>query len=188
MRLLTIDVGIKNLSYCLVDLVDGDSQVTIVDWDCSSSIDPDVNTKKCALEDLTEATLALLSKRFDGEEVIDLVVIENQPMMLNGLMKSIAMVIYTYFNMVRIQQGTVGRVVFTNATNKLKVVKNKGSVATKLTYAQRKKRSIQLAREYLLDIAPDRIVWFDGLKKADDYGDTLLYALYVAENRKAFAG
>jgi len=176
MRILTFDVGIKNLSFCLVDT----DPFTIIQWKTVSTIDKDLACKKVGIEELTLATLVTLQTHFDDNSAIDLVLVENQPGAMNGLMKSISMVIYTYFNMM-VLHGQVKQVRFISATNKLKCKLNTDKKA-KLTYPLRKKKSVELCAQYLVQIAPDRVNWFNAIKKADDYSDTFLYIMYYMES------
>jgi hypothetical protein len=54
------------------------------------------------LEELIECMLITLNENFDENFEADIVLIENQPALLNGNMKTISVVIYTYFNMMRL--------------------------------------------------------------------------------------
>ena len=86
MKILCIDIGIKNLAYCLIDSVDK----TILDWnvlDCSGTNEAlRVIQELDALEYLREA---------------DIVLIEKQPS-FNPKMRNISTIIYVYF-ILRIQ-------------------------------------------------------------------------------------
>ena len=175
MQIVTIDIGIKNFAYCLAK-INHDKSITICKWDCVSIVDKDTIVKKTKISDLTDSLLNLLNSVFVDAN-IDHVFVENQPATMNGLMKSMSMVVYTFFKM----QSKVGNVSFINATNKLKCKKNP-KVQGKQTYNDRKKLAIHMAREYLIELAPDRLEWFDRLKKADDFSDTFLYIIYVLEN------
>lgn len=162
MALLSIDVGIKNLSYCLLK-----DTGEILDW---KNVSVENEDKK--LEHLVENYLLVLMEHFSDIQV-DTVIIENQPMLKNGLMKTLSVVIYTFFNMLKIQHGVINKVSFISATNKLKCKKMK-QVPSKV-YKERKKQSIELTREYL---APDRLQWLNAQKKQDDLCDAFLAGMY----------
>ena len=178
MKILTFDVGVKNLSFCYI-LSD---PFTILEWNTISLIDKEQAVNKVSIGDLTTATLLALENCFDEQSEIDIVLIENQPSSLNGLMKSISMVIFTFFKLLSLHGGSVKEVKFISATNKLKVKKNL-CPKEKLGYNQLKKKSIELASMYLEQLAPNKLEWFFKLKKTDDYSDTLLYAIYYMETQ-----
>ena len=94
-------------------------------------------------------------------------------MLKNGLMKTLSVVIYTYFNMLKLQQGIVNQVSFISATNKLKC-KKMTQVPSKV-YKDRKKQGIQLAKEYL---SGERLEWLNAQKKQDDLCDAFLAGMY----------
>jgi hypothetical protein len=103
-------------------------------------------------------------------------------MLKNGLMKTVAVVIYTYFNMLKIQYGSVKEVRFISATNKLKQVLHEqvtgvDNTSTE-TYKDRKQLSVALARQHMNIVAPNYIDWFEQQSKKDDCADSLNQGLY----------
>lgn len=178
-RILVFDVGIKNLSFIDTYILE-DANLKIVDWECTSIIDSKEKTTKVGISELTDAVLSFLFQRFDESFRYDHIYIENQPALMNGLMKSISMVIYTYF---KINMPT-SCVNFINASNKLKCSRAKLYILKKkMTYNERKKVACEITKDYLDFVAPDKKDWFNSLKKKDDYADTFLYAIYIAENK-----
>lgn len=185
-QILSIDVGIKNLSYCLIDVTN--DSVTVKKWDNVSITD--ANCKKLNVEQITECVLQTLMEHFDDTFFADVVLIENQPMLKNGLMKTVAVVMYTYFNMMKMQYGNINQVKFISATNKLKQkmlvnddtnvsnTDNNDNKASTQTYKDRKKLSIQLAKQNIEKVAPSFKNWFDSQKKKDDCSDALNQGLY----------
>lgn len=178
-RILSLDPGIKNLSYCYLSVEDG--KVEILEW--NNICVTEANCKTISFEVLNDQLLESLAVHFDDSFKADIVLIENQPLK-NNKMKSVSVSIYTYFNMMKMQFGNIERVQFIKATEKLKCKKYQELPETmrKSTYKDRKKSSIQLCRLYLKDISPERLEWFDRLKKADDYCDAKLAAIYYIEN------
>lgn len=177
-RILSIDVGIKNLSYCYFHAESNDCK--IVQWDnvCVT----EQNCKNAKIEDLTEQLLLTLTETFDSEFHADVVLIENQPMLKNGTMKTFSVVIYTYFNLLKLQFGNIKEVKFISATNKLKCAKvTEVEKDDKATYKDRKKLSIEVTKRYIDHLCPDRSVWFTGLSKKDDASDSLLQGIYYIE-------
>jgi hypothetical protein len=171
-KILAIDVGIKNLSYCYID-----TSPKIIKWETICVTDE--NCKKIPLDRLTDALLDTLFKYFDDSFEADVVLIENQPMLMNGNMKSVAVIIYTYFNMMRKKTGNIGQVKFIAASNKLKC--KKAIDLNTETYKDRKKASVDLARLYIVELFPDHLEWFDKQKKADDASDSFNFAIYYME-------
>ena len=176
MKVLSIDVGVKNLAYCKFDIVD--DKVNISSWEnvCVT----ETNCKKLKIEELTDDLMDLLHSSFDDSFEADIVLIENQPMLKNGMMKTVAVMIYTYFNVLKHQFGNVRSIKFISATNKLKCKKNK-SEQTK-SYKDRKLCSINLARLYVESTFPERLSWFDMNKKKDDISDAMLQGIYYIEH------
>lgn len=184
MIILSFDIGIKNLSYCLCEIEE--HKINIIKWECVSLIDKDDKCKKYNITELTRLILHLLDSHFANNEpmmTIDHVLIENQPSNLNGLMKTLSVVIFTYFNYKQIQNSIVtGSVQFISATNKLKCKKKiNATIKQKLTYTERKKLSIELTKMYL-ENDEDHLTWFCKQKKQDDYSDSFLYIVYYVEN------
>jgi hypothetical protein len=176
MKILSIDVGIKNLSYCYLDL---NVNVNIIKWENLCVTNPTENCKKLGIETITELVLQVLNDNFNESFEANIVLIENQPMLKNGLMKTISVIIYTYFNMMRLQFANISEVKFISAMNKLKCKKG---IDLKIdTYKDRKKASIDLTKIYINAYFPDQMNWFNMQKKQDDYSDCMLQAIYYIE-------
>lgn len=169
---LSIDVGIKNLSYCALSISD---TIKVFDWQNKTITDECI--KKLPLQTLTENILSTLEEHFDDKICFDHVIIENQPMLKNGLMKTVSVVIYTYFNMLKLHHGNVRDVRFVSATNKLK-----GIDSAKSTYKDRKKSSIELAKVYIEQYCPTRMEWYNKQSKKDDCADSLNQGIAFIKN------
>lgn len=176
-QILSIDVGIKNLSYCYIDVKD-DKSIVINNWNNLTLTEE--NVKKLKLEEISDLVLTNLIQHFDDNFYADVVLIENQPMLKNGLMKTIAVIIYTYFNMMKIQFGNIQQVKFISATNKLKHC-DKLSLST---YKDRKKLSIEIAKNYLQQYQNQYLEWFESQTKKDDCADCLNQAIYYINTLK----
>ena len=157
MKVLSFDVGIKNLAYCLID----DTQQTIEDWGILNiSADPVCehqmketccdksakfivegvhlcpghrNLKKykdCKAKKIPKLKdpLLLIGKNIvrllDSKPLfldVGAVIIENQPALKNPTMKSVQMIVYSYFLVKGITvDGPVKTIEMINARNKLK--------------------------------------------------------------------
>lgn len=179
-KILSIDPGIKHLSYCYLSIEDNNIQ--ILDW--NNLCVTEANCKTIPFEILIDQLLEKLALHFDDAFPADIVIIENQPLK-NNKMKSVSVAIYTYFNMLKIHFGNIEKVQFMRATEKLKCRRYHElpkECLGKASYKDRKKTSIQLCRLYLRDISPDKLEWLDKQKKGDDLSDTALQAIYYIEN------
>jgi len=78
MKILSFDVGIKNLAYCILSVEDNDFK--ILEWDVLNIID---NKKKVKEFSLKEIGSLLINKLDDNINLINInkVIIENQPCM-----------------------------------------------------------------------------------------------------------
>ena len=199
MKILSFDVGIYNLAFANIDLdldldknVDKSLQIKIKDWGILCLKDKDKDTKKIDLNAITKTLISVLYERF-SEQTFDIVLIENQPCMKNPTMKSIQMIVYTFFMMQSHLEGREIDVKFVSASNKLKV-KHKCDVSaivanTKNKYTVNKKVVVEYARNYLnltnTGIGQGNGHWinlFEKEKKKDDWADALCQAIHYIEN------
>ena len=184
MKVLSIDVGIKNLSFCLFDVFD--KNINILIWENVNVTEEKCN--KLSFETLVEQMLLVLQYNFDSSFSAEVVLIENQPMLKNGLMKSMAVVIYSYFSMLKIQFGNIENVKFTSASNKLKFKflnesnsKLSGMCDVTKTYKDRKKTAIHMTTEYLQQIGSNKCEWFMQQRKKDDLSDAFLQGMFFIQ-------
>lgn len=194
MRILSFDIGIKNFSFCDVEC--SPSEYIIHAWDVidiTNGVQMDMHTTAEALIKL--ARLYFL----ENPSLYDHIVIENQPVMKNPIMKSLQMVLYTSFKYVE-QTNPVAhyKVHFVNASNKGKCIKMLGtqeqqeveaeaelalgkSAAKNKAYIKRKKMGILIAERLLKREVKCPIYIlekFINTPKKDDYCDTMLMAFY----------
>jgi hypothetical protein len=180
MKILSLDVGIKNLSFCYIN-----DNLEIIDWQNVSIIES--NVKNTKIDEITLLLLERLQELFDNDYEADVVLIENQPTLINGLMKTISVIIYTYFNLLKLQFGNIKQVRFISATNKLKCKKiSELDMPKKTSYKDRKLYSIKLTTLYLQEISPNKLEWLKSNKKIDDLCDSFLQSIYYIENTSSF--
>jgi hypothetical protein len=86
MKILSWDVGIYNLSYCILDKNKETNEIKIIDWDIVNLVDNEEMKKNRNL--IFENIPRKLHEKPQLLDV-DLVVIENQPSLKNPQMKSI---------------------------------------------------------------------------------------------------
>ena len=220
MKILSFDVGIKNLSFCLLnngviedwgilnictdDVCDHcskdgkqcDKSAKFVDKDgfkvcpghsklksysdkkfkkVSKKDNPMLDQGKCIVENL---------QKKDNFLDVDLVVIENQPALKNPTMKSIQMIIYSYFLIkgVTNDSSKVKNIEMINARNKLKAYK--GPVVPciiKDKYKKTKFLGIEYCKHMINESEQDKkfINLFINSKKKDDLADSYLQGMYV---------
>ena len=183
MRCISFDVGIKNLAYCVIDydaskpLVDGvafpeneKERASIVGWQVVVAC----AIKRPTVPDISDGVYARLDEIYEEHGAPDVVLIENQPCIRNPSMKTVQVMIYSYYVMRdRLQRSTESddhrvRVHFVNAGLKLT------GLCSSREYRERKRASIQAAAPYLSSsAAPSKTT----AKKRDDLADCLLQAL-----------
>jgi len=222
MKYLSFDIGIKNLSYCLVD----DKELTIEDWGIINiSVDEicehqmkhrncDNSAKKIILENnkkicsshtklkeykdfkmknipkkknelllIGRNMVEILDKKNNFLDV-DVVLLENQPALKNPTMKSIQMILYSYFliNGVTNDLSSIENMEMINARNKLKAYKGP---EIKCDIKDKYKRTKFLGVEYCkIMIHENNKIdekyreLFEGSKKKDDLADAYLQGIY----------
>jgi len=123
MKILSWDVGIYNLSYCIIEKIENESP-KIIDWDIVNLVDNEQMKKnRNLLFENIPRKLHELPQLLD----VDFVVIENQPSLKNPQMKSIQMILYSYFLILgkvignETTKSYIDKIDFCSASNKLKI-------------------------------------------------------------------
>jgi hypothetical protein len=155
MILLSFDIGIKNLAYCLMDTSDN----SILDWniiDCTGS-----NETLRVIEELD--SLSYLTSA-------DVVLLEKQPS-FNPKMRNISTALYVYF-IIRIQheQNKNCKILFYSPKYKLKCTDITIEHKTKSKYRQNKNLAIVHTRALL----NTHKTFFENHRKKDDLADCFL--------------
>lgn len=158
MIILSFDIGIKNLAYCLIDSEDK----TILDWyiiDCS-----DKNETLKAIQELD--TLPHLLEA-------DIVLLEKQPS-FNPKMRTMSTALYVYFTLrIQHEQNRLIKILFYAAKYKLKCCDFNIEHKTKSKYRQNKNLGIEHTRHLLVSHKD----FFEIHKKKDDLADCFLQAV-----------
>ena len=221
MKILSFDVGIKNLAYCLLDSDDG----SLDDWGILNiSVDPvcdyqmkhrscDNTAKKmvkdtgfklctshCKIKQYKDKKLRnvpkidnpmfelgkQIIKKLDSKERflnVDIVCIENQPALKNPTMKSVQMILYSYFLIEGVTTlEKIKDIQMINARNKLKVYTGpKIDCDIKEKYKKNKFLAIEYCK-YMIHQNPHINKKFHKLyeesKKKDDLSDSYLQGIY----------
>ncbi len=223
MKILSFDVGIKNLAYCLID----DKDYTIEDWGilnisidsvcdhCNQKtgkqcdkvarvIDSDglklcsshkalklyKDKKKKNIPKLKNPVLLIgknMVKELDTKKnflSVDCVLIENQPALKNPTMKTIQMLLYSYFLIHGVTNETspLQNIEMVNARNKLKVYKGPPlECSIKDKYKKTKYLGIQYCKIMIEEnqkMKQEYIDQFLQSKKQDDLSDAYLQGMY----------
>ncbi len=145
-----------------------------------------VSKKDNPMLDQGKCIVDKLQKKDDFLKV-DLVVIENQPALKNPTMKSVQMIIYSYFliNGVCNDISTIQDIQMINARNKLKAYKGpKVECDIKDRYKKTKFLGIEYCKYMINDSLQDEqwIQLFTNSKKKDDLADAYLQGMYVLNN------
>jgi hypothetical protein len=184
MKILSWDIGMYNLSYCIIERKETESGMRdeIVDWNIVNLIeDEEMKKNKIRLFENIPRKLQEYPQLLD----VDVVVIENQPSLKNPLMKSIQMIVYSYFLIVgkivgggkEDEQYYIERIEFCSASNKLKNI-----CKTKMNYNEKKKMAVEYTASYLKEKGDEKNShFFASHKKKDDLADSLLQGLYYLD-------
>ena len=225
MKILSFDVGIKNLSYCTLDEdkriknwgilnLDESPQCSMClkkpcEKQASYSVERNGETCYYCTSHIKHKSLGKLFKKKKlntsrdmmnlsqiciknlktlNLEDISSVLIENQPALKNPVMKSIQMIIYTFFIIEGVinESSSINSVHMINARNKLKVYKGEPvSIPFKNDKKNRYKINKFLSVEYtknMIENESDEIKNIYNLsKKKDDLADSYLQGIYWLE-------
>tara|TARA_B110001450_G_scaffold227250_1_gene226518 strand:- start:8401 stop:9036 length:636 start_codon:yes stop_codon:yes gene_type:complete len=194
MLYVSFDIGIKNLALCILKC-ENDS-IEIIDWRVITLVEKkkDINGLNSISEilfyELDNIIGSLEELKYDK---IDYVLIENQPSNLNGIMKSIQLLIFSYFSLYKHWDKLSINVLLINASLKLQyhtykpdeyiIDSNKTKKQQKADkYRKNKNDGIEITKHYIKD---NELLnnYFTKHKKKDDLADTLLQTVsYIKKN------
>jgi hypothetical protein len=194
MKILSFDVGIINLAYCIFDT----STCKIHHWEIIElSKKGNTFTAHIAKSGIAELYLTLINELDKRPHLldIDVVVIEKQPS-FNPKMRIIAGCLQTYFyirGVVDRSENPINSVEFFSPKHKLKCytgpeldISSKNGKIVKGKYAQTKKMGVLIAQEKLKEYSeiPNFVEFFEKSKKKDDLADCYLQALTYSTFKK----
>lgn len=192
---ISFDIGVKNLALCILNHTD--DILSIIDWDVICLADSKKQLK--GINNIAEVLFYELDNiigKLQGIDIqyIDRVIIENQPSNLNGVMKTIQYLIFSYFDLLRHWDKVVGEVILINPSLKLQYhtyvpISKQNSSNEKLArrdkYKQNKADSIEICSYYIQN--DERLkTFFSSHKKKDDLSDTCLQTVsYIKKFEKS---
>ena len=173
--IISFDIGLKNLACCCLTAAENSS---ILHWDIHSLMNEECKTKP---------NINLMSMRIfkEMDEIvskvprIDYVLIENQPSRINGAMKTIQMIIYSYFQYKKYSEKNITDVLLISANRKTvdhPYEINMEDCKSGNKYTQRKWKSVKLTEKYI-EQNEDLKKLLNNHKKKDDLCDALLQAI-----------
>jgi hypothetical protein len=209
MKIISFDIGINNLSYCIFDIISEDSNNTLetnVPSETTITLETTTLETNTPKQPYTIADWNVLNINIDGvkkptihyltRNIIKLfdelplflecnkVVIENQPCMKNPVMKSIQMIVYSYFAIRGVTDNkTTSEIVLMSASNKMKVYEGPPiELVVKSKYTRNKKLAILHTQYILKDV--EKLEFFNTHKKKDDLADAYLQGLFYIKRCK----
>lgn len=159
-RYLSIDVGIKNLAYCICT-----NNLEICEWNVISL----ANVKKPTLIELGKQVKHYFDE-LNLAKKADIILIENQVAPIASNMKSLQCMIAQYFIM-----NDVPNIHFVSASMKLKGIAKKGT-----TYKERKALGVMATIENVKKYEIDASKWLEFVqthKKKDDLCDAYMQCI-----------
>ena len=186
MLYISFDIGVKNLALCI--LKQDNNLIEIIDWRVITLVEKkkDINglnnISEILFYELDNIMGSLEELKYDK---IDYVLIENQPSNLNGIMKSIQLLIFSYFSLLKHWDKLNMNVLLINASLKLQYHTFKPEPFIKIDnmrtkkeqkrdkYRNNKNDGIEITKYYIKNNEKLN-TYFTKYKKKDDLADTLL--------------
>ena len=194
--ILSFDIGIKNLAYCILykDLtINNEKNLIIYKWGIINILEDNEKCKDISLDEIGTRMYKRLQDEFLEENITE-VLLENQPVLKNPVMKSIQILIMGFFKYESVILGREIKLIkLINASNKLKLGKkliqfneSEDILKIKSKYNRNKKLAILYTNYFLeKELYSDYNKYntlFNGHKKKDDLSDAFLQGLYYIKN------
>lgn len=181
--ILSFDIGIRNLSFSAIIATKSSDTLQLLLWKNISLLASNEKKKNINLNEISGRLFTELDDITNNLGYdINTVLIENQPSNLNGQMKSIQMMVYSYYQLRRHWEGLTRDVLLIPATQKLLNHSYNlsddflNSIKNKKPYDIRKLKSIEYIKKYI-ENDPQSLDIFNSYKKKDDCSDNLNQAI-----------
>jgi len=193
---ISFDIGVKNLAICILKHT---NIIQIIDWRIITLAETKKEFK--GIDDITERIFTEMDNVIGqlkelGIDLIDYVLIENQPSNLNGVMKTIQHIIYCYFSLIKHWDKEVGNVILVNASLKTKNHEYQPHINVQIDenakknskgfkrdkYKINKAISIDICKHYI-EGDSKLLELFEQNKKKDDLSDSCLQAVSFIRNK-----
>ena len=175
--ILSVKISDKHIGFCKKKTCQAIANSTYSKKDLKK-VKP-INTKSVSTLELTSEMINKLKQKSELLNA-DIVVIENQPVLKNPTMKSIQMVLYSFFLIYGYvdEDSSINNIALFNAGRKLDIYDGPKieNVKDATTYAGRKQLSI-LYTQYFLRENIEKLEFFNKHKKKDDLADCYLQCL-----------
>ena len=176
--IISFDIGIKNLGCCILEYNNKNDNANIIHWDIHNLVDTNKKTKP-SISQLSNNIFSEMDKIVEKCSHIDYVLLENQPSRINGTMKTIQMIIFSYFQLLKYNKNSIKDILLISPSKKtLEHPYDIDMSLCNLTnrYNQTKWKSIQLTYIYIEN--SDYLKnYLQSFKKKDDICDAFLQAI-----------
>lgn len=176
MIIASFDVGIRNLAFCILEIIDN-SNINIIKWVVEDFIPTHKKVDNVDYALLCSHCIKCLEKYQTYFLMCDEIIIEKQPTK-NQKMKNVSFCIFTYFVMKFYNNGKLKKIRFVNPINKLNTYP---LTPVKSTYSDKYKTRKYIGKihcEYYIHNNHYLVNWFLIHKKKDDLADSFLQNIW----------
>ena len=192
MKIISFDLGLRNLGICMMTVGEEDDAITINSWTVVDVITSSKykNAKTVPIEGGTRLILDYLKEHCIDGFAPDLVAIESQPVgrhvRSNVRMKVLSHVIQSFFYL----NHPGSAIKFVSPKKKNQLLPKAKSKQTKKRYEHHKRESSLLTEKMVLEgiyedieirSEPNMIGWFQELEKKDDAADSWLQGFCIGK-------
>lgn len=188
MKIVAFDIGIKNLAFCILETINENIfDAKIKKWEVINLKDDMETSKHLNLVNINKKIIEVLDS-FPELLDVDYVGLENQPCLKNPTMKTIQIMVFSYFIMRGIQNtnSKIKNIIMINAREKSKICPIncdeyiKEISHLKSNYSKRKKLSIyQCGKMIDNESNKNQLDFYKSNKKKDDLSDCFLLAMIL---------
>lgn len=173
-NVLSFDIGMKNLAYCLLYMDKDNKFSNFLSWGVVDVSGANIDIISDNIIGFLDDILQDLNLEINTLEVL----IENQPVLKAPTMKTIQLVIYTYFKLLCKYSGINAKPIFVSAGKKNSYMIKHGFPVKAKDYKSNKENSVKFTTTYLEKNGMEKELGTLGsYKKKDDICDAFLQVL-----------